>query len=140
MCLPPTSPAPRRRVTRSVELDAPAEVVWDALTDPSLLADWLAPHVELEATAGSPLTCRLEDGELRHGVVTDAEERRRLSFTWSREDGPSHVDLRLTETEDGTRVTVSESALSPGAFAGGGGEWGHRLESLRRCLASLAYA
>ena len=133
-------PLPSRRVTRSIDLDAPAHVVWDALTDPDLLADWLAPDVELEPTPGAPLTCRLEDGELRHGVVTEADEHRRLAFTWTRGDGPSQVDLRLTETDDGTRLTVTESALSASASVAGDRDWGHRLESLRRCLASLAYA
>ena len=55
--------------TRSITLDAAPEEVWDAITDESLLREWLAPDVALEAREGGELECRYEDGEVRRGEV-----------------------------------------------------------------------
>jgi uncharacterized protein YndB with AHSA1/START domain len=35
-------------VTREIELDAPPEEVWEALTDADQLAEWFANDVELD--------------------------------------------------------------------------------------------
>jgi uncharacterized protein YndB with AHSA1/START domain len=113
--------APSRSVTRRIDLEAPASVVWDAITEPDLAAQWLGDDAER--------------------TVTDADEQERLTFTWNRADGPTRVDLVLEEDGDGTTtLTVTETALTASAARSTGPDWSARLESLRLCLASLAYA
>ena len=128
-------------VKRSVLLDAPADDVWRAISDESLLCDWLAPEVELELRPGGELRCRTEDGEPRAGSIEEVSDGERIAFVWQREgEDPSRVQLELEVLDRGTRLTVVETGLdaasSPQAAAG----WRHRLEALKTALAELAYA
>jgi uncharacterized protein YndB with AHSA1/START domain len=75
-------------VTREVVLDAPAEEVWEALTDPERLEEWFT-----------------EDGEERELAVEEVEIGRRVAYTW--EEG--RVAIELEEIGAGTRVLVTET-------------------------------
>ena len=98
-------------VTREIEVDAPAEEVWRSLTDPELLAGWLADDATLELTPGGELAMRTPDGEERTGWVEQADPPRWLSFWWRRGDSgeTTRVELELEESAGGTRVRVTES-------------------------------
>jgi uncharacterized protein YndB with AHSA1/START domain len=109
-------------VKREIELDAPPEEVWRALTDPDELEQWFANDVDLDPREGGEGTFRWNDGDERHAVVEEVEPERRFAFTW--DDG--HVVIELEELPAGTRVTVVESPV---------GEWSSALE-----LRALAYA
>ena len=128
-------------IERSVFLNAPADDVWRAISDESILCDWLAPEVELDPRPGGAVNCRTEDGEVRPGRIEEVEDGERLAFVWHRDGaGPSRVELELEVLDRGTRLTVIETGLdsssSPQASAG----WRHRLEALKTALAELAYA
>jgi uncharacterized protein YndB with AHSA1/START domain len=111
-------------IQREVVFEAPLEEVWQALTRPERLREWFANDVELDVRPGGEGVFRWDDGSLRHAVVEDVEEERRLAFRWSDEDGSeSRVELALDEAADGTRLTVTETAtagLQANALAG---EW-----------------
>jgi uncharacterized protein YndB with AHSA1/START domain len=109
-------------VKREIELDAPPDEVWRALTDPAELEQWFANDVDLDPVEGGEGTFRWDDGEERHAVVEEVEPERRFAFTW--DDG--HVVIELEELPAGTRVIVVESPA---------GEWSSALE-----LRALAYA
>jgi uncharacterized protein YndB with AHSA1/START domain len=99
-------------VTRSVDLEAAPAEVWDALTEETLLREWLADEVELEPEPGGEIVCRYADGEERRGEVELVEEAERLAWSWWREDGegPSRVELVLDAVADTrTRLTVIET-------------------------------
>ena len=102
-------------VTREVVLEAPVEEVWSALTEPEQLERWFANDVELELEPGGEGVFRWDDGEERHAVVEAVEPERRFEFTWD----DSRVCIELEETEDGTRVFVTETL---------GAGWGTSLE------------
>jgi uncharacterized protein YndB with AHSA1/START domain len=128
-------------IERSIDLDAPADDVWRAITDEYLLGDWLATDVEIDAHPGGALRCRAEDGEERIGTVELVEEGERIAFSWQREGmEPSRVELRLTELERGTRLDVVETGLREPAAPEASLRWSKRFESLRLAMASLAYA
>jgi uncharacterized protein YndB with AHSA1/START domain len=99
-------------VTRSVDLEAAPAEVWDALTEETLLREWLADEVELEPEPGGEIVCRYADGEERRGEVELVEEAERLTWSWWREDGEgqSRVELVLDAVAGGTRLTVIETA------------------------------
>lgn len=88
-------------VTRSVDLDASPEVVWDAVADPERRRAWLD---DPDAT----------DRALR---IDHADPGRSLTWTWWRPDdeaGASQVHVVLTELPGGsTRVAVTERLLAP---------------------------
>ncbi|HEX4305609.1 MAG TPA: SRPBCC domain-containing protein [Solirubrobacterales bacterium] len=98
-------------VSRSVELDAAPAEVWDALTEDTLLAEWLADEVEIDAEPGGEIVCRYADGEERRGEVELVEEAERLAWNWRREGGgESRVELVLDAVAERTRLTVTETA------------------------------
>ena len=103
-------------VTRSVDLDATAEDVWRALTDPALLADWLDGDVELDVRPGGGGTITEPDGVVLRAMVEEVVPTRRLALRWWPEDGggpASTVRLDLEPTGDGTRLVVTETLLVP---------------------------
>ncbi len=98
-------------VIRETELPAAPERVWRSLTDPVLLAEWLGEDGRVELTPGGDLAIRTLNGEERSGWVEAAEPYQRLAFWWREDKGgdPTRVEFELEETEDGTRVRVTES-------------------------------
>jgi len=115
-------------VTRELVVPASPEEVWEELTDPQRLEEWFANEVELDLEQGEG-HFRWENGEERYAVVEEAEEGRYLAYTWRDETGrESHVDFTIEETDDGTRVVVTETA--PAA------EWGTAFELRALALAA----
>jgi uncharacterized protein YndB with AHSA1/START domain len=85
-------------VARDITIDGDPDEVWEALTDPELLAEWLG-----------------DDGQ---AIVEEAEPSERLVLWLSESDEPgSRVELRLIAVPDGTRVTVSDAPVGPFALA-----------------------
>jgi uncharacterized protein YndB with AHSA1/START domain len=116
-------------VERETTVEASPEEVWEQLTDPGRLEEWLAPEVELDPFEGGQIAVRDGDEE-RTGTVETVEELERFAFTWSRPgEGESFVEFTIEPLPAGTRVTVIET---PTAMAFGG--WTSRLSLLRRSL------
>ena len=125
---------PSRSVKRERILDARPEEVWEALTDETLLSEWLGDDVELDAFEGGDLAVRV-DGQARRGTVDRIEDERALAFTWTRPgETPTSVELTLEPTVLGTRVVVTERAAVPGPTALSGAVWEMRLGGLARVL------
>lgn len=127
-------------VKRTVHLDAEPAEVWEALTNETLLSEWLAPEVELDPREGGELVCRFEDGDERRGQVALVEEAERLAFHWRREEGGgSWVEWTLNAVADGTQLTVIETAAPDGVLLAAAG-WAPRLGALRLVLGRLVLA
>jgi uncharacterized protein YndB with AHSA1/START domain len=128
-------------VERSVVVAAPAQRVWEALTDSSLLSEWLAEDVELEPWEGGEVACRYKDGRERRGEVVAIEEAERLAFEWHRDgEAASRVELILDAVAAGTCVTVIESGNWPVSAALLAADWGARLRALPLALGRLVLA
>lgn len=116
------------KVERQITLDADRESVWEALTDPALLAEWAAGEVDVfEPEPGGEALFRYEDGSERPATVETVEELERLAWRWRRDGGgESRVEFRLEAVGlELTRLTVVETG--PAASAG---FWHARLELL----------
>ena len=94
-------------VTREIELDAPREEVWAALTEAERLEEWFANDVEFDARRGGDVVFRWENGEERRGVVEEIEDERRLALRWE-DDGV--VEMELDDAGDGTLLVVRETS------------------------------
>jgi uncharacterized protein YndB with AHSA1/START domain len=94
-------------IEREIELAAPADEVWEALTEPERLEEWFATEAQLDAQPGGEGVVRWGDGEERRAVVREAEPGERLVLDW--ETGGTVV-LELEEVDGGTRVHVVETA------------------------------
>jgi uncharacterized protein YndB with AHSA1/START domain len=108
------------RIERELELPAPPDEVWQAVTDPAWLALWLADEVTLELTPGGEARFRTGD-RIRSGWVeaisppdTPAAEGRGngwLAFWWAHDEEPaSRVELSLIPIgSDRTLLRVVET-------------------------------
>lgn len=133
---------------RQVVISVSAEQLWDALTEPALLADWFGADVQWDLRPGGRARFVGEDGTVRGGVVDDVRPGRHLRFRWWPEDGddagPSQVSYDLVPEEDGTRLIVTEAPLPSSTSAraettSGAGEleWSDWDTTMFRCWARL---
>ena len=109
-----------RTVRRSLVLHVSRKRLWEALTRPVRLAAWFgADVVELELRPGGRIVFAGPDGSIRRGLVQAVDPPQRFAFRWLPiavgPDGASApfpratVEFVLDETDDGTRLTVTES-------------------------------
>ena len=99
-------------VERTVDLPAPPDEVWRALTDDAQLEAWFADEAELDVRPGGEGRF-VEDGLARRALVDDVEPGRRLAFRWWPEDGGpvTRVEVELAPCVSGTRLVVVESPV-----------------------------
>lgn len=75
-----------RCIQKNLEVQAEASRVWDALTEPSVLAAWWQPGITLEPRVGGTFAKPWQDTEgrdqLTTGVVTAAAPNELVQFTW----------------------------------------------------------
>lgn len=105
---------PERIAEHELVIEAPAGLVWEALTSPGGLDDWLGAGTDLDLVPGGHIvTPDVVSDRPRRGLVDDVDLERRFSFTWWPEDDPhdrSHVTITLEPVEPGTMVRVVERA------------------------------
>lgn len=94
-------------VRREIVLPVTREELWEALTEPERLEDWFANEVEVDLRPGGAASFRWSNGEERHATVTTVAPEERLAFDW---DDEGRVEFTLADDEDGTRLTVVETA------------------------------
>jgi uncharacterized protein YndB with AHSA1/START domain len=115
-------------VERTIELAAPLDDVWAAITQRDQLSAWVGGEVtELDVCAGGRGSVRRADGAMRRLLVESVDLGRRLVLRWwPFEDGfptgpasGTRVEFLLEPTEGGTSLRVVERApfAAPGAFA-----------------------
>src|SRR5688572_18737378 len=68
------------QVEREVVLPAPADVVWQAITDAEELSAWFGADVELDPRPGGAARFVGDEGEVRRAVVETVEPERHLRF------------------------------------------------------------
>jgi len=105
-------------ITRSIDINAPAEKVWAALTEPDLIAQWFGDTCEFDPRPGGAGSF----GWTAHGtfrvVVEHADPPKTLIYRWAREQGVDPVPgnstvvrFDLTESAGGTRLTLLETGF-----------------------------
>lgn len=124
-------------------LPHPVEKVWDALTNPAQLAQWMAPG-ELELRVGGRVYLAFTDGQsVVDGRVTAIVPPRLLEFTWT-DQGNDHGFVRweLFAEDGGTRFVLTHTVPEAGrafglpALAG----WHSLLEKLAALLDGVPFA
>jgi uncharacterized protein YndB with AHSA1/START domain len=96
----------------------PIHAVWQALTDPAALGEWLMPN-DFQARVGHEFTFTaptLPDWDGRVFCrVTELDAPRRLAYTWRGSD-PATLDTLVTFQLDpvpgGTRLTLTHSGFT----------------------------
>jgi uncharacterized protein YndB with AHSA1/START domain len=108
------------------------EKVWRALTDPTLLAEWLLPTIDLRLEPGAAFTFKTQPYPGWDGTVScrflEIESGRKLSYTWVVADMDTVVTFTLTPTAAGTRLSLLHSGFRPEQRKNfGGARYGWRM-------------
>lgn len=121
-----------------VELPAPPDRVWAALTEPTLIERWLAAAT-LDPSPGGEVNYFWPGESEMHGVIAEFDPPRRLRYSWFERDYTSQLAVDVATVGEGTsRLTLTHSATSDEDAAGFGAGWHSHLESLRAVLSDSA--
>ena len=112
-------------IRRNVDLDVSAEQLWQLVSDPERLAEWLGEAVDIDLQPGGTGTIT-DDGVLKFVHVDRVDVGTQLSFSWWEPDQPQHTAqvvfdiaplagggsrLRITETMSlGTTASITTTA------------------------------
>jgi uncharacterized protein YndB with AHSA1/START domain len=106
-------------LVRQVVIPVSPSELWDALTEPEVIATWFGSQVEWDLRPGGRARFLTDEGTVRGGVVDDVRPGRHLSFRWWPEgedqSAASQVSYDLEPEDDGTVLTVTEQPLGNGA-------------------------
>ncbi|HEY5381314.1 MAG TPA: SRPBCC domain-containing protein [Acidobacteriaceae bacterium] len=138
-----TSDASTRSVIVEREFAHPPEKVWRALTESSLIEQWLMKN-DFQPVTGHSFQLRMEPVPNWNGVVDcrvlDVEPRKTLSYTWGTLGLESVVTFTLTPTAAGTHVRMEQSGFRPdqeAAYKGATYGWRGFIDGLERVVAEL---
>lgn len=130
-------------ITRTIDINAPIQRVWDALTKAELIAQWFGDAAELEAIPGGTGFF----GWNAHGkfrvVVESADAPRTLVYRWAHREADADptpenstvVRFDLSEIDGGTRLDLRETGFEnladpQTAHAENSGGWTAELDDL----------
>ncbi len=136
------TPATRSLVIEK-ELPHPLEKIWRALTQGSLIKDWLMDN-DFEPVVGHKFTFRSTPVPNWNGIidceVLVVEPNRKLSYSWGSMGMASVVDWTLSPTERGTLVRMEQSGFGPdqdAAYKGATWGWTKFMGNLERVVAGV---
>jgi uncharacterized protein YndB with AHSA1/START domain len=98
------------QLTRTIDIDAPREVVFRFFTDPHRWAEWWGAGSTIDARPGGRLTIRYPNAVEAAGEVVDVAPPERIVFTYGYVSGTpipagsSRVTITLEQTPRGTRL------------------------------------
>jgi uncharacterized protein YndB with AHSA1/START domain len=133
--------------TRSVIVEkefphSPAKV-WRALTESSLIEQWLMKN-DFEPTTGRAFTLRMDPVPNWNGVidckVVTIDEGKTLAYTWATMGTETVVTFTLTPTSSGTHVRMEQSGFNPenkAAIGGANYGWQSFLGKLDKVVGEL---
>ena len=142
-----TDPSQTESLSFEFELDHPPEKVWRALTDPTLLGEWLLPVFDFKLEPGAAFRFKTQpypgwDGTVNCRVI-ECDSPRKLSYAWV--VGAMEIDtvvtFTLTPTTSGTHLSLVQSGFKPDQkpnFEGARYGWNMMGENLINLLARIS--
>ncbi|MCA8949760.1 MAG: SRPBCC domain-containing protein [Planctomycetes bacterium] len=110
-----TPPSQTEAIAFEFDLPHAPAVVWRALTEPELLAEWLLPAVGLDLAPGATFRFEAEPQPGWDGIVScrvlEVDAPRRLSYAWVVGDMDTVVTFTLTETATGTHLALAHTGF-----------------------------
>jgi|SRR5215469_5765476 len=133
--------------TRSVvierELSHPPEKIWRALTQGSLIREWMMDN-DFQPVVGHKFQFRSTPVPNWDGIIDSevlvVEPNKKLSYSWGSLGLESVVVWTLTATEGGTLVRMEQSGFRPDqdfAYKGATYGWKNFIAGLERVVAGL---
>jgi len=134
-----TTPDSTRSVVIEREMPHPPEKIWRALTQNSLIAEWLMKN-DFQPVVGQRFNLRADWGAVDCQVLA-VEPNKSLSYTWAAYGLESVVTWTLTPTSTGTHLRMEQSGFRPDqqqAYQGAKGGWQQFFAKLEQVLARLS--
>lgn len=136
-------------ITRSVDIHAPRDRVWAAVTTADLLARWFPQAIELDMRVGGQGVMTFDGYGSFAFEIAEIDPQDHVAFRWA--SAPGETDLSkgstlarftLSDIPGGTRVTVDESGFEllpdPEKAARGNEEgWGQELDELKHLVEAM---
>jgi len=124
-------------VEKTVQVNAPADLLYELLTDAEHLVRWMAATAELDARVGGAIRWTHANGDTCCGEFVELVPARRIVFTygWERAEvgvppGSTTVEITLEPKGSGTQLHLVHRGLAgPMADAHAGG-WSNYLGRL----------
>jgi uncharacterized protein YndB with AHSA1/START domain len=124
-------------VEKTIQINAPAELLFELLTDAKHLVRWMAATAEIDARPGGTIRWTHANGDACSGRFVELVSARRIVFTygWERPDvevppGSTTVEITLEPSGSGTELRLVHRGLAgPMADAHAGG-WDNYLRRL----------
>ena len=120
-----------------LDLEAPPEAAWAALTEPARFADWLAPG-EMDPRPGGAVKLAFEDsGLVIDSTVSDIAPMRVLEYSWSGPGEPERpVRFELTQAAgEGTSLVLTLGVPADEDIGRAAAGWAAHLEMRTAALA-----
>jgi uncharacterized protein YndB with AHSA1/START domain len=135
--------AATRSLVIEKEMPYPPEKIWRALTEGSLIKEWLMDN-DFQPVVGHSFSFRSTpapnwDGVIKSEVLV-VEPNKKLSYSWGALGLESAVVWTLVATEGGTLVRMEHSGFQPdqeAAYKGAKYGWQKFIGSLERVVAGL---
>ena len=125
------------------ELPHPPEKVWRALTQGSLIKEWLMDN-DFQPVVGHKFTFRATPMPNWNGVIESevlvVEPNKKLCYSWGSLGLESAVTWTLTPTDAGTHVRMEQSGFRPdqeAAYKGATYGWQKFIGNMERVVAGL---
>lgn len=99
----------KRRIDVSIEIEAPRERVWAALTDPGEIPRWLAPSASVHPGMGGFVELSWGEGMTSRNIIEVWDPPDRLTLL--SENGELREEYTLSDTGGGTRLTLCHSGF-----------------------------
>lgn len=128
----------RRSLALEREFPHPPERIWRALTQPHLIAEWLA-ECDFAPVAGHRCQLRFDWGAVDCEVRV-VQPHRCLSYSWNSGDLESVVTWTLAATRTGTLLRVEQIGFKPDQpryFHGARMGWPRFLDQIGEVLARM---
>ena len=139
-----TNTAPTRTLVMEREMPHPPAKIWRALTEASLINEWLMSN-DFLPVVGHKFTFRSTPVPGWNGIIDSevlvVEPNSRLIYSWGTMGMESAVTWTLTPTPGGTHVRMEQSGFPSGesaSYKGAKYGWTNFIGNLERMVGELA--
>lgn len=130
----------------SIRIEAPAEMVFEMLTDAALLTEWVAREATVDRRQGGEFRWVYENGDVVLGRFLEIEAPHRLvlAYGWAVPvaraipPGSTEVEITLEEVDGATLLRLLHRGLPPAELESHKGGWEYFLGRLAARLAVSA--
>lgn len=116
------------------DMEATPLEVWQSLTEPAAMTDWLQATAEIEPRPGGMLTLRFTNTDTTiRGHVVRFDVPKVLEYTWQMAGEPESIvrfELHPIPRTDRTRLLLTHTHCNSGDAASFAAGWHHHLEML----------